>query len=308
MQKSVKEDRQKWIGGSDIPVIMGISPFQTRYDLLLYKAGIKENEFEGNEYTEYGNIMEEKIRNYINNQYGVSGVHYEEGKHEYEDMGIRIHTDGEDTNEILEIKTTSQIHDDIDDYKIYLVQILFYMICEKKQYGMLAVYHRTDDFNEEFDKERLQIFNFSISQYEDLCNEIMEAVDQFMLDIEKLKENPLLSEEDLLPTPIVELSNQIVKLEEQLMGFKEIEKQQKELKTKLYEQMESYGIKNWRTPNGTLITKVAETPDKMEMQFNEDKFKEEQPIVYASYCEEKIKKGRAGGIRITLAKKSEENE
>ena len=37
MQTSVKQDRQKYIGGSDIPAIMGISPFTTRYDLLLYK-------------------------------------------------------------------------------------------------------------------------------------------------------------------------------------------------------------------------------------------------------------------------------
>ena len=32
MQVSVKQDRQKWIGGSDIPIIMGISPFTSRFD------------------------------------------------------------------------------------------------------------------------------------------------------------------------------------------------------------------------------------------------------------------------------------
>ena len=44
MQKSVKEDREKYIGGSDIPIIMGISPFKSRFDLLLEKAELKDND------------------------------------------------------------------------------------------------------------------------------------------------------------------------------------------------------------------------------------------------------------------------
>ena len=37
MQDTVAKDRHKYIGGSDIPIIMGISPFKSRYDLLLEK-------------------------------------------------------------------------------------------------------------------------------------------------------------------------------------------------------------------------------------------------------------------------------
>jgi len=302
MQASVKQDREKWIGGSDIPAIMGISPFISRYDLLLLKAGIKESTFEGNEYTEYGNVMEPKIRDYINEQYGV---YFEEGKHEDEENGFRCHTDGEYNEEVLEIKTTSQIHKDIDDYKIYLVQLLFYMMNTKKPYGMLAIYERPENFDEEFDKNRLQVYNFSISQYQELCEEIMDSVEQFKKDLEKIKENPLLSEDDLIPMPIKELSEKVIEIENQLASIKQLEKQQKELKTKLYTAMEEYGVKNWKTPNGTLITRVLNTPDKVEMAFNEEKFKEEQPVVYASYCEEKIKKGRSGYVKITLGKEDE---
>ena len=64
--QDVKVDREKYIGGSDIPIIMGISHFKTRFDLLLEKAKLKENDFDGNDYTEYGNTMEPKIRQYIN--------------------------------------------------------------------------------------------------------------------------------------------------------------------------------------------------------------------------------------------------
>ena len=66
MQESVKQDREKYIGGSDIPVIMNISPYKSRFDLLLEKAGYKTDMFEGNIYTEYGNQLEPAIRDYIN--------------------------------------------------------------------------------------------------------------------------------------------------------------------------------------------------------------------------------------------------
>ena len=39
MQDSVKQDRDRYIGGSDIPV-MEMSPVKSRYDLLLEKAGL----------------------------------------------------------------------------------------------------------------------------------------------------------------------------------------------------------------------------------------------------------------------------
>ena len=161
MQKSVKEDREKYIGGSDIPVIMGISPFKTRYELLLEKAGLKEDDFEGNQFTEYGNMMEEKIISYINEKYDTAFV---EGKHIEGD--IRCHTDGENKDYILEIKTTSEIHENVDDYRTYLVQLLFYMYHAKRHLGMLAVYERPEDFNEEFEKERLHIYSVKIEDYE----------------------------------------------------------------------------------------------------------------------------------------------
>ena len=62
MEYDVTIDRDKYIGGSDIPATMGISPFKTRWDLLQEKAGLKADEFTGNQYTEYGKIMEPQIR------------------------------------------------------------------------------------------------------------------------------------------------------------------------------------------------------------------------------------------------------
>lgn len=301
--QDVKTDRAKYIGGSDIPIIMGISPFKTRFDLLLEKAELKDDDFEGNEYTEYGNIMESKIRDYINESLGKD---FKEGKHIEGD--IRIHTDGENYNSILEIKTTSQVHNDVNDYKVYLVQLLFYMYHTKKDTGILAVYDRPEDFNQDFDNSRLQIFMMDIGKYKELIEEINKAVEQFKQDLVKVKENPLITEEELLPVDVKEIAEKVIALENRLAEYKEIEKESKEVKESLKQAMERNGLKKWTTLNNTQITLIADTQDKEEKVklFNEDKFKQENEDLYNKYVEEqtKITKGRKGSIRITLPKEA----
>lgn len=187
-------DRFKWIGGSDIPAIMGISPFTTRFDLLLFKAELKENDFKGNEYTRYGQVMEPKIRNYINKEYKLK---YRPSKHEFIEKRYRCHTDGEDKNSILEIKTTSKDCKTIRGYKIYLVQLLFYMYNIGKEEGKLVVYIRPEDFNEDLDTERIKIFNIRLEDYKDLVQEIEEEVIKFKKDIKRVLDNPLIEEWEL---------------------------------------------------------------------------------------------------------------
>ena len=308
MQKSVKEDRNLYIGGSDIPIIMGISPFKTRFELLLEKAELKENNFDGNAYTEYGNTMESKIRDFVNM---TLKRNYIEGKHIEGD--IRIHTDGEDDTSILEIKTTSQVHENIDGYKVYLVQLLFYMIHTNKNIGTLAVYERPEDFNEEFDSTRLQIWTIYLEDNKELVNEINKAVDKFREDLKIVKDNPFVTEEELVPVDIQNISQKIIVLENRLAEYKVIEKEQTALKAKLKTMMEEQGIKTWETPNGTKITLVEDTPDKEVEQeyFDEDKFIAENTELHekymnklAEYKETKkvIKKGKSGYVLITMKK------
>lgn len=298
--QAVTIDRDKYIGGSDIPIIMGISPFKTRFDLLLEKAGLKEIDFTGNEYTEYGNIMEPKIREYINRSLGK---HYVEGKHISED--IRCHTDGEDYSSILEIKTTSQIHEKIEDYKTYLVQLLFYMENTNKDSGLLAVYDRPVNFDKKFDIKRLQLFGVNIDNYRELIEEINKAVEQFRMDLIKVKENPLITEEDLMPVDLTELSNKVVALENQLAEMKTIETRAKELKAQLKKAMENNNIKKWETPSGVKITLIADGEDKVVKKFNEQLFKDNNLDLWDEYSEEIVQKGKAGYVKIALPKNND---
>lgn len=310
MQETVKQDRDKYIGGSDIPVIMNLSPFKSRFDLLLEKAGYKEDSFEGNVYTEYGNKLEPKIREYINNELGFKKDPFVEGKHireasDDEIIGVRIHTDGENKDCILEIKTTSQIYDKVDDCKLYLVQLLFYMVNTGKPYGALAVYERPEDLSEEFDPFRLKIFYINLEDYTELCKEIGDACEKFIEDLQKVKDNPFITEEELLPTEITDIAAQIVAFESQLDYFKAIEKKIKDNKTRLKNAMQACGVKSWTTPNGYKITLIPDGEDEVKKKFNESKLKETDPDTYNKYLEDTIVKGRAGYVKITAPKNKE---
>lgn len=297
--QAVTIDRDKYIGGSDIPIIMGISPFKTRFDLLLEKAGLKEDTFEGNEYTEYGNIMEPKIREHLNLTAGT-GFEFKEYKKVNGD--IRCHLDGYNEHEVLEIKTTSQIHENVGDYKVYLVQLLFYMENVECENGLLAVYERPEDFSEEFDSKRLKLYSIELSNYKDLLEQINKAVEQFRIDLVKVKENPFITEEELLPVDLTELSNKVVTLENQLTEMKKVELQVKELKTQLKAAMEKNNIKKWETPNGVKITLVADGEDKIVKKFNEQLFKENNLDLWDKYSEDVVQKGKTGYVKITLPK------
>ena len=296
--QNVTIDRHKYIGGSDIPIIMGISTFKSRFDLLLEKAELKDNDFDGNSYTEYGNVMEEKIREHINSLAIYSD--FEEDMKIVDD--IRCHVDGFNGSEILEIKTTSKVYGNVNDYKVYLVQLLFYMANYNVKDGVLAVYNRPEDFNEEFDADRLQIFYINIDDYTGLVEQINKAVDQFRIDLQKVKDNPLITEEELMPTDLTELSNKVLELENQLAAYNELVKQRDMFKEKLHIVMTDKGVKNWRTPNGILISNVLDGEDKEVQKFNESKFAKENAELYENYLETKVQKGRKGSVRFTFPK------
>lgn len=304
MTYDVTIDRDKYIGGSDIPAIMGISPFKTRYALLCEKAGIVQDEFKGNHYTEYGNILEPQIRAYIND------IYFDDFKPSQTISGIfRANTDGFNSEEdtVLEIKTTSQIHESVDDYRVYLVQLLFYMQINNAVKGILAVYKRPADFNPDFDRNRLQVFEIFKSDYEALISEIFAECDRFLTDLARLKENPLLTEQDFIQsTELLTLSSKVVALENEMVRYKAFKEQYEEMKQALYDAMVKADVKSWTMPNGTKITRVDGKPAtaKVVEEFDVAAFKKDNEQLYKDYTKEVIKQisGRSGYAKITYPK------
>ena len=243
-QNTVNIERWRYIGGSDIPIILGISEFKTRYQLLQEKAQIIEDTFEGNKYTEFGNILEPQIRAYINANYDS---YFVEGKHYAGD--VRIHTDGEDdiTQTVLEVKTTSRIYDDVNKYKVYLAQLLFYMDTLGWENGLLAVYERPatiDKFSLRFDALRLSTYEININNYTDFVEQIRREVDLFREDVKKIRENPFLLEKDFFPESIQDLANKLVEYEKRNIELENtFYKSKKELENKLVDVLKAEGLK-----------------------------------------------------------------
>ena len=294
---TVTKDREKFIGGSDLAGIMGLSPFIDRWTLLQQKAGLKERDFFGNEYTRYGDELEPIVRDYINEKYC----------RDFEpavkvDGDLRGNCDGIDEGGLLEIKTTSHVSDTLDGYKGYLVQILFYMKIFNVQHAMLAVYHRNEDFSTDFDPSRLQVIPIDIKDHLDTMDEVEQAIEMFRKDLAELRENPLLCEEDFMPNEIVEVTSKIIELENQLAAYKQMEAELKEFKAKLKAAMEEYGIKTWRLYDNTKITLIPDGEDKEVEEIDIKALQKDHPELFgerSKYVKRKLKKARSGYVRIT---------
>lgn len=297
----VTQDRDKYIGGSDIPAILGISKFTTRWHLLLEKAGLAERSFAGNRYTEYGHIIEPQIRDYINLVRQTNFV-----PNRVINGDIRYHADGFNGKAVLEVKSTSEIYSTVDGYKVYLVQLLKGMEENGVTEGVLAVYDRPENLNPVFDPQRLQVFDISLDEHRNLLNYVNREIDKFRADLERLKENPLLSEQDFLPigNDLVAMANKVVAFENQLAAMKEVEQKLKDAKKQLFNEMLKHDVKSWTSPNGTKITRVDEVPGgtKTVTEFDSESFQTENPAMYQRYCKtvEKKTNGKAGFVRITM--------
>ena len=168
MAIDVTKDRNKYIGGSDLPTILGWNTFTTRLQFAKEKLGIEKKESSGNQYTAYGHWMEDKVRKYIN---AVFGTKFVEDTIIDEKRKYRGNCDGIDKKRkiLFECKTFSKKLK--VDY--YTPQCQFYMELFDVDECWLVGYDRPTDFyrgvdftlessedyfNLDFDEKRIVIY------------------------------------------------------------------------------------------------------------------------------------------------------
>jgi hypothetical protein len=311
---NVTIDRQKYVGGSDLPSILGLNAkYGTSvFEFAKQKAGIIPNLFKGNQFTKYGQVMEPVIRDYINAKYQVN---YLEDTIIDSDRGYRGNTDGIDRNvdiPILEIKTFGE---ELDiDY--YTPQCQFYMETFNQDACLLVGYKRPADFytgvdyelenddshfNLEFDENN--IVTHTIYRDPKLWAKIEERIIAFKKAVEKLRKNHDMTEAEFnkifYGTDLIKMSNKMAKLEIKLLKYKEIEKEHKKVKEDLYNLFEDKGILSFDT--GTMkITKVAPTSYET-VSIDTAKLKEENEKIYNKYKVTKTT-NKKGYILITTKK------
>ncbi|WP_333880326.1 YqaJ viral recombinase family protein [Lysinibacillus capsici] len=255
--KNVIENRSVFVGGSDVPIILGLSKYKSQFELAKEKTGLVPTVFEGNEYTVYGQTMEPQIRDYIN---VINETNFKPETVINKERNIRGNCDGADFDEslLLEIKS----HGKNPTMDVYKVQMQLYMNEFNLAAGWLALYERPDNFDAEFDPERLKI---EVVHRDDVqINEILQAIELFWKRCEALKRQPDMSEAEYYSITLEEkneiaiVASEVEKFELQIQSFKETESQYKAMKDKLYQLMMDHKVKSFETDR-CIITLVLPT-------------------------------------------------
>lgn len=312
---NVTIDRHKYVGGSDLPNILGYNAKkygESIFEFAKEKAGIVPKKFKGNEFTKYGQKMEPVIRDYINAKYGVN---YLEDTIIDKEKGYRGNTDGLDPNSkfpILEVKTFGT---DLDvDY--YLPQCQFYMETFNQPRCLLVGYKRPDDFYKgvdyelensddyfNFDFDENNIVEYEIERDRAAWIKIEERIIAFKHCVDALKKDQDMSENEFnklfYGDELITTANEISKLEIGMQTYKNIKNEYDKSKEKLYKLFEEKNILSFTTDN-IKITKVEPSSTTKEV-VDEKKLKTENKEIYDKYKTTKTT-SRKGYVLITLRK------
>lgn len=309
---NVTIDRDKYVGGSDLPTILGLNLKYgtTPYDLALEKANLKPRDFNGNQFTKYGQKLEPVIRDYINAKYQCE---YLEDTTVDEARGYRGNTDGIDRLAevpILEVKTFGEEL----DVEYYTPQCQFYMETFNEDSCRLVGYKRPKDFytgvdyslengdeyfNYDFDPNNL--VEHIITRDSNVWSKIDSRIQAFKKGVEYLKANKDTYTEDgfnsiFYGDELIETTNKVATLELRLNELKDLDTQYKKAKDDLYRIFEEKGIISFDT--GTMkITKVNPTSYDT-VTVDTAKLKENEPAIYEKYKTVKTT-NRKGYVLIT---------
>lgn len=305
--KSVTENRDIYIGGSDVREIVNPKYHNSVYNFALHKAGLIESYFDGNKYTRYGELMEIKIRNHINKNYEFVEHCITDEENKY-----RGNMDGLDlkAKKILEVKTCGE---DVDINE-YMHQIQFYLELAYRYYGiktcLLAVYVRPqifytglsysiqrDDcfFETDLIEENLTIHE--IPRNPKYFKGILPCLERFKKASDMLKANPKMSQlefnEIFYGNKLVQKTNGIVLLQRKISFYKELENELENAKNEIYQIFSEKGIKQYSDQN-IKITKIDPTTV---TSLDSKKLAKEKPEVFEKY---KTISKRKGYVRLTV--------
>lgn len=294
VMSNVTDNRDKYIGGSDVSKIFSIEG--NRFELIKEKAFDNKVVYD-NDYMAYGREMEPKIRDYINST-NTKGFNFKPDTLFIEPLHIRANLDGIDYDKgyVLEIKTGSS-HRSMLENKAYLLQIYFYLKVANMSNVILATYERDDDFDITFNEVKLNLHYLSKEQLELWLKDVIKKkqffdyIKEFWDDVEKVKLKKVLYEVDLLPTTVKDLSMELRRIEQKKFN---LENEISTFKEKLYNEMEKYDIKNFKLHDGTSITRVLPSTSVRKT------LKKDVELPDEYYDKKEIKK--KGYVKITLGK------
>lgn len=316
MNNNVELNRDKYIGGSDYPIITGVSKYKKVNELAGEKAGVIINDFNGNVYTDFGNFAEPIIRNWLNDTYNTNFK--EDTFFEKLDgsLELRGNVDGydKDLNLILEIKTTSSFE---LNQNVYEAQVRFYQKLVKNSKAFIISINRSEEMLELFKNNELEELKKII--LEKLNNndfDYLELKKVLMKEKQEIENNcidftNLVNEVALLGTIEVnqlpqEYTKYALDISREFLEFKKIEEQLKQKRKQLFKLMSEYNVKSISNDYAT-ITRIDPRSEK---EYTDYKLNNKIPLHELMYLinknivikETKKRKGAKGFVKITEKK------
>lgn len=225
-----KEERKLFIGGSDFGTVLDVNPYKKRIELVMEKAGVLANTFEGNYATKRGENLESRVIELFEEKTGlIVSDRQKTYKREKTDACLCLfgHIDGLTSNNCLfEAKTTDIASKTwakgIPTY--YEAQLDFYLFLSGLEKAFIAVAICNGE----------EIVDFKYFEYERQMTDeqIIKACEVFTADVEKYKELGVINSGKIKDTEIdssiieryEEIEEEIKKIKAELKPFEEEKK------------------------------------------------------------------------------------
>ncbi len=231
-----KQIRQKRIGGSEFATVLGINPYKKRIELVLEKAGVIADMFEGNEATRRGEFLENDIIAMFEDETGLSVTdEQKEFTLELKDcLPLVCHVDGLTSDgAVFEAKTTDinakTWKDGIPEY--YKAQLAFNCFLAEKEKAYIAV-----GYCQENEIIKLEYFEYKPPLFHDekiivKCQDFTQDVKAYMQ--KGVVNNGLTVKANIDSRLIQELEDLNSKISEMKAEIKPFEDKKKAIETKL---------------------------------------------------------------------------
>ncbi len=282
------EKRRQGLGGSDSPVVLGVSPFKTIHELWLEKRGLLADT-EVTPAMERGTVLEPVVKDLLAAKTGRRIVEVKEMLQHKDHPFMRAHLDGLISGEdrkgmgVLEVKCPGlQVfgkckREGLPDY--YLIQLQHYLAVSGKKWGSFAV----------FNAERWELIFFDMDRDDELINMIVVKDAEFwqmVLDnqepdqLDMTIDLPKVGATDLIKLDTPEWAQATMDLREARELKTEAEAIETTAKAKVQELMGDHAIAEgagcrvyWQTQKGR-------------ESFNKKQLQKDHPLIYNEYVKQ----------------------
>ena len=307
--KDVTYNRNKFIGGSDIAKIMGLSRWGTPLKIWAEKTGrLPAPDLSDVEAVELGQDLEEFVAKKFTQKTGKivrrSPKYYQHPEHPY--MVAHVDRLVTGTDELLECKTCSAYKaDEWEGEEIpqeYILQVMWYLGITGRKIGHIAVLIGGQSFKYkqiEFDAELFETMVEAAKEFwghvqEDTPPAIMPTDDETLKDLYSTSSEVMIKlypEDDATTQAVQTLEDKIAYLQEIKMHIKNYQDEQKSIETTIKDIIkDNLGIE---TPRYVVTWKSQSTP-----KFDTKSFKETHEDLYKQFSQKttyrvmKIKKNK----------------